>query len=184
MSNQGFGGDDDKDKNDIERLLDGLSSAKNWYEKNKDLFDRFKSQGSSVSLDSGEPISEAHVDEDKVLIVADVTGVNATNLSLEFFDDKIEGTFGDREFVVDVPADVDEDTIEADMKNGVLRVEIEREDVDDDDITVDSIDHTDDTIGVGESFDEDDIDADDGPVDLDNVFDAADDIDYDSEEDN
>lgn len=169
MSKQGFGGDDDEEKSDIERLLDGFSSAKSWYESNKDLFERFTQEGELVDLDGGDPISEAHVDEEKVLIVADVSGVNATDLELSFYNNKVEGKLGTREFTVDVPNDVDEDSIEADMKNGVLRVELDREDEPDDDLTVDTVDHTDDTIdseeealdNLEEMFENDDEDEED-----------------------
>jgi len=147
MSRQGFGGDDDDNKSDIERLLDGFSSAKQWYEENSDLFDRFMEGGSSVDLSGSEPISEAHVDEEKVLIVADVSGVNATNLSLSFYEGRVKGKLGSREFDVNVPNDVDEDSIEADMKNGVLRVELDRVGDSGDDLTVESVDHTDEAIG-------------------------------------
>jgi len=146
MSRQGFGGDDDDNRSDIERLLDGFSSAKQWYEENSDLFERFMEGGSSVDLSGSEPISEAHVDEERVLIVADVSGVNATNLSLSFYEGRVKGELGSREFDVNVPNDVDEDSIEADMKNGVLRVELDRVEDSDDDLTIESVDHTDDTI--------------------------------------
>lgn len=143
MSRQGFGGDDDDNKSDIERLLDGISSAKQWYEQNSDLFERFAEGGSSVDLDGDDPLSEAHVNEERVLIVADVSGAASTDLELSFYENKVSGKLGDREFTVDVPSDVDEDSIEADMKNGVLRVELERENEPGDSLTVDTIDNTD-----------------------------------------
>jgi len=174
MSRQGFGGDDDDNKNDIERLLNGLSSAKSWYEDNKDLFERFASGGESVDLAGGEPISEAHVDEDKVLIVADVSGVDATQLELDFYDNRVEGKFGGRKFNVDVPSDVDEDSIEADMKNGVLRVELDREGDDGDTLDVTSVDHTDDTIGEEEEDEPEDMEELPEAEELEDLFDDDD----------
>jgi len=140
MSRQGFGGDDDDDRSDVERLLDGFTSARDWYERNKDIFEKFSQKSNNVDLAGGEPISEAHVDSDKVLIVADVSGVNATDLELSFYDGKVEGRFGERDFKVSVPNDVDEDSAQADMKNGVLRVKLQREDNDPESVSVDTVD--------------------------------------------
>lgn len=150
MSRQGFGGDDDGNENDIERLLEGLQSAKQWYDNNRDLFDRLTGDPGGVDLAGGEPVSEAHVDEDRVLIVADVTGTNATELNLKFYDGKVKGKLGDRKFSVNVPNDVIEDSIEADMKNGVLRVDIERENASQDETGIGDINVVDDDIPTGE----------------------------------
>lgn len=172
MSSQGFGGDDDEDKNDVERLLEGLQSAKSWYDNNRDLFERLAGNTGGVDLAGGEPVSEAHVDEDRVLIVADVAGEDDTELRLKFYDGKVKGKLGDRKFSVNVPNDVEEDSIEADMKNGVLRVEIEREGDSQEDNGLSDINVVDEDIPTGQDGEEGGEESGDGGDSEEGVDDA------------
>jgi len=83
-----------------------------------------------------------------------------------------------------VPADVNEDSIEADMKNGVLRVELEREDTEDEELTVDTINRTDEKISGENSNDVDEVGDLDEEPDLTELFDEEESEDDDDDEDN
>jgi HSP20 family molecular chaperone IbpA len=174
MSKQGFGGDDDKDKNDIERLLDGFKSAKKWYENNQDLFARFTADASALDLSNSEPVSEAHIKDDEVLIVADVSGATSNQLAVKFYKNSLKCELGGRKFTVDVPQDVDEDSLEASMNNGVLRVKLDRENGVSDELEVSDVQSTDETIGdedEGSLYDDAEVDE---PDRLDRLFDDED----------
>lgn len=171
MSKQGFGGDDDKDKNDIERLLDGLKSAKDWYEQNQDLFARFSGDSTALDLSDSEPVSEAHISDDEVLIVADVSGAKSSQLAVKFYKNSLECELGGKKFTVEVPQDVDEDSMEASMNNGVLRVKLDRNNGPADDVEISDVESTDETIGDPPDEDLYGDEEGDGTDELDELFD-------------
>jgi len=168
--------DEDSDS-DVERVLDGIESAKNWYDENKDLIERFTGGGNGVDLTDTGPMTEAEIHDDRVIVVADVPGVRPTDMRVKFYENAIECSIDGESFKATVPRDVDEDSLRADMKNGVLRVEMERENAAQDKAIGNNISHTDDSIpnpeddGIGEQDDSDPIDELTDLVDDDNVQD-------------
>jgi HSP20 family molecular chaperone IbpA len=168
---------DDSSDSDVERVLDGIESAKKWYDENKDLIERFTGGGNGVDLTDTGPMTEAEVHDDRVIVVADVPGVRPTDMRVKFYENAIQCTIDGESFKATVPSDVDEDSLSADMKNGVLRVEMERENAAQDEAVSSNISHTDDTIpnpegdGIGERDEGDPVDELADLVDDDNAQD-------------
>ena len=131
--------DDPVDK--IDRLFDAVEKMRDVYENNKDLVDGVGSGRDSISLDDKEPLTEAHLTDDEVIVVADVNKSAPVEMAVGFKEDSILFEVDGEEFEVDVPADVEEESLDASIKNGVLRVELDRADEGPVEITdIDSID--------------------------------------------
>jgi len=147
---------DDNNNNgtDVERVLDAISSAKEWYNQNSDLFDGIGGAVKAVDMDAPEPLTEAHINEDEVKIVAEVRDSNVTQIGVGFDDGVMKCELSERQFEVDVPNDIDESSLEATMANGVMEVTIDRVQTETNDIEVVSKDSTDET--VDELFDNSD----------------------------
>lgn len=142
----------DRNDSDVERLLDAVSSAKEWYNQNKDLFAGMGEVASSMDMDAPEPLTEAHISEDTVKVVAEVRESNVTQIGVGFDDGTMVCEVSDRQFEVEVPDDIDETSMEATMSNGVLEVNIDRTETTEETIDVVTEAETDDT--VDELFDD------------------------------
>lgn len=154
---------DKDDRADIDETIDSVMEA---FDKVSDVAEQFGLVGDANSMastshdiDPPEPIVESHVDEDEVVVVAEKTGEKIEELGVNFKDETLELIMGKDKARVGVPDDIVEDSISADMKNGVLRVTIDREVEDDDadveiDFDSDSIeDDTDNDFGADEEED-------------------------------
>ena len=56
----------------------------------------------------------------RVIVVADVPGGRPTDMRVKFYENAIKCSIDGESFKTTVPSDVDEDSLRADMKNGVL----------------------------------------------------------------
>ena len=145
--------DNNNNESDVERLIDAFSSAKSWYEDNQDLFNGVGAVANRVDMTAPEPLSEAHIKEDEVRVVAEVRESGVNQIGVSFNDGIMVCEVADRQLEVDVPRDVDEDSLEATMSNGVLEVTVQRTIDTDNSVDVIMEDDTDDT--VDELFDDD-----------------------------
>ena len=118
------GSDDFSDK--VGSFFDTIDSLREAYENNKDVVDGIAGGSNALDLEGREPLSEAHLTDDEVVIVADVGLSGPVKMEVGFEDEKVWFNADGKYFEVDVPDDVVEDTLDASMTNGVLRVSIER----------------------------------------------------------
>lgn len=118
--------DDPVDK--IDRLFDAVEKMRDVYENNKDLVGNIGEDGDTITLDDKEPLTEAHLTDDEVVVVADVNKSAPLEMAVGFKENSILFDVDGKEFEVDVPADVKEESLDASIKNGVLRVELDRAD--------------------------------------------------------
>jgi len=136
----------DRNDSDVERVLDALSSAKEWYSENRDLFAGVSEVTSKVDMSAPEPLTEAHISDDEVKIVAEVRDSDVTQMSVGFDDGVMVCEVAGRSFQVDVPEDIDKESVEATMSNGVLEVTIDRLDEPQNSIDVIHEEQTDETV--------------------------------------
>ena len=138
--------------NPAEQLANLFSDIRSVYEKNSELFDMFRDKKETVDLSGKEPLTEAFVSDDMVKVVAEVSSEPPVNLGYAYSGDELNLDIDGRKVVVEVPDDIDEDTIEASMNNGIMRIEIQRAD--------DSFEDDSDKVTI-EKDDDDEIDFDD-----------------------
>jgi len=114
----------------IDRLFNAIDTMKDVYENNKDIVEDVGDNGGEISFEDKEPLTEAHLTEGNVVVVADLGVSGPLDMGIKFNNSTVKFDIGGEEFEVHVPADVKEDTVDASITNGVLRVEMEREDND------------------------------------------------------
>jgi hypothetical protein len=125
----------DKDDNNsslVEDLIDLGTKAKEVYEKHGD---KLGDKGQNINLDSPDPLTEAHVRQDHVEIVSEVGAEKGSKIGFSFPDgpqDQLRMEVSGESFTFDIPDDINEDSVEATVKNGVLTVTMERESDQDD----------------------------------------------------
>ncbi len=112
--------------NTVEQLTNLFGDIRNIYEKHSDLFQTLGADKEKVDLSGKEPLTEAFVSEDTVKIVAEVSSDPPVRLGYVYDGGELNLDIGGRGVVVEVPDDIEEDTIEASMNNGIMRIEIER----------------------------------------------------------
>lgn len=116
MSEEGEGSD----------LFDMVDRAISFYEKNKETFEGVVPNDSSVTIDDEDPLKQALVDDDKAMITVDVGTDEIGDIRLALNGTTAEVKVGGQTITADVPADVDMDSAEAHLNNGVLEVQIPR----------------------------------------------------------
>jgi hypothetical protein len=138
------------DDSDIEDTIDKLSemvkTGASWWESNKHYFTDETGGGESINMSGPDPLREAHIDQDTVRVVSEVKSGSVSSMGVNYTDEGVEFVLGDERFVADVPDDIIEGSIDATMKNGVLRVMFDRDNADeneDDDIALDINDNDD-----------------------------------------
>lgn len=117
------------DDNTVERIFDLAQEAKELYDENKDLVHSVvPSSPSTVNLDSPDPMAEAHINDDEVIIVVEVdTSSGGLELKADIEDGMMNFNVAGESFVVDIPDDVVEESLDATINNGVLRATMDRE---------------------------------------------------------
>jgi Hsp20/alpha crystallin family. len=95
---------------------------------NEDLISSLGSKSIDGELSVQEPLAEAQVSDDEVLIVAEVKDSNINEMSVSFVDGVMMFTLGGETYEAAVPSDVIEDSVSAHLNNGVLRITVERAD--------------------------------------------------------
>lgn len=118
----------------IEIVEKGLDLLK----ENEDLLNSLGSKSVDGELSVQEPLAEAQVSEDEVLIVAEVMDNDIDEMSVRFEDGAMMFSLGGNTYEAQVPPDVIEDTVSANLNNGVLRLTVERMNEDNSD-TVDVV---------------------------------------------
>lgn len=139
----------DNNDNSIEQFLELVEGAKELYDDNRELFNNvLPNKGNVVNLDGPEPMAEAHINEDEVVIVAEVGDSGDLQLKASFDDGKMDFSVADERFSVNVPDDVVEDSLEATVNNGVLRATMKRQVEEDITVSVEKDSDDDDVIGI------------------------------------
>lgn len=117
----------DRDNNDkIENILDAIDGAAEVVRQNKDLLDSVMGDSSDESLDLREPLSDAQVTEDEVVVVAELKDEKPEEMGVRFEEGVMYMTIGDLTLRARVPDDVIQESVDASMNNGVLRVSVDR----------------------------------------------------------
>jgi HSP20 family molecular chaperone IbpA len=106
----------------IEMIEKGLDLLK----ENEDLLNSLGSKSVDGELSVQEPLAEAQVSEDEVLIVAEVRDNDIDEMSVRFEDGAMMFSLGGNTYEAQVPPDVIEDSVSAHLNNGVLRLTMER----------------------------------------------------------
>lgn len=108
-------------------IFDVLDKATELYNEHKDTLRDVAPETGSVTINDEEPLKQALVDDEKVLVTVDVGegGVENIRLNLDGTTAKVE--VGGKNVTAEVPEDVNMDNASAVMNNGVLEVIIPRE---------------------------------------------------------
>lgn len=115
-------GDDSERGESIIDIVDGITQIAR---ENKDLLESFfGDSGRELSLE--EPLTEAHVTDDKVKVVAELRGEKPNEMGVRFEGGEMYMSIGDTTLRARVPDDIVEDSVDAQMNNGVLRIEVDR----------------------------------------------------------
>jgi len=156
-------GKDDKDRDIVDlfnSLAEGAEKMKEIADENEDLINDFFGGGSSTKIDDPEPLRESHITEDSVKIVAEVSDDGFQNMGVKFKEGELMIEAGEDKLVAQVPNDIIKDSVDAKLNNGVLIVEMDRED---DEIDPDTVVEVDNDIPEGEGVpDLDDLDEEGG----------------------
>lgn len=108
-------------------IFDILDKAVDLYEDNKDVIKDIAPGDESITIDGEEPLKQALVDDDKVIITVDVVGkdIQDVRIALEGTEAKI--VIAGDPIKAQVPSDVNMEEAQAELNNGVLEVVIPRE---------------------------------------------------------
>jgi len=146
-------GRDRDDDSDVSDMIDMLDKALDLVKEHEDKLNGFVGSGVDDTFTVREPLAEAEVKDDRVVVVAEARGQNGSEMSVSFGNGIMKFTLGDKQYEAEVPNDIVEESVSAEINNGVLRVEVERENKDDEGQEVD-IDWKDESIVDEEEEDE------------------------------
>jgi HSP20 family molecular chaperone IbpA len=110
----------------IDSYIDMIEKGLDLLKENEDLLNSLGSKSVDGELSVQEPLAEAQVSEDEVLIVAEVRDNDIDEMSVRFEDGAMMFSLGGKTYEAQVPPDVIEDTVSAHLNNGVLRLTVER----------------------------------------------------------
>jgi len=110
----------------IDSYIDMIEKGLDLLKENEDLLNSLGSKSVDGELSVQEPLAEAQVSEDEVLIVAEVRDNDIDEMSVRFEDGAMMFSLGGNTYEAQVPPDVIEDTVSAHLNNGVLRLTVER----------------------------------------------------------
>lgn len=82
--------------------------------------------GKIANLQDADPLREAHIREDEVLIVLQHSDEPPKEVSAELVGGVLTLKMSDQEFVAEVPDDIELETMETNYSNGVFEVSVER----------------------------------------------------------
>jgi len=114
------------DDNKGSDLFDMIDRAVSFYEKNKDTIEGAVGTEDGIKLDDDEPLKQASVTDDEVMITVDVGVDDLENIRLALNGTTAQIVVGGKTITAEVPSDVDMDDPEANLNNGVLEVRIPR----------------------------------------------------------
>jgi len=114
------------DSNKGSDIFDIVDRAVSFYEKNKDTIRGATGMGDSIELDDDDPLKQASVTDEEVMITVDVGVEDLENIRLALNGTTAEIVVGGQTVTANVPSDVDMDSPEANLNNGVLEVRIPR----------------------------------------------------------
>lgn len=112
---------------DDDDLFDLVKKAGDIVEENEDFIRDILGGGSSLDMGSDSPLSKSVVEEDEVIIVADVGDANFDSVQLDTNGDQVVIKVNNEKIEATVPEDTNTDNPDAQYKNGVLEVTFERE---------------------------------------------------------
>lgn len=121
----------DGNNNVTDSVIEMLQTVESLIDNNKDLIDNVVGDagvGGSIDMGQYEPLVERSVSEEKVVLVAEVGTLENKEISVGINGSKVVMTAnGDSIEADNIPKDVDLSELEAGYKNGVLTVEIPRD---------------------------------------------------------
>lgn len=120
---------DDPDDNDD--IIDMARKASNFIEQNEGFIRDILGGGKSLDLGSDSPLSESRVEEDQVVIVADVGSASFDSIGLDTDGNDVVIDVNGKKVEATVPDDTVTDDPDAKYNNGVLEVVFDREGGDD-----------------------------------------------------
>lgn len=123
-------GRDRNDDNRVSDVIDAIEGAADIIRRNQDLLDDFVGGGGEEQLELREPLSDAQVNDDEVIVVAELKNKKPEEMGVRFEDGVMYLTIGDLTLRARVPDDVVQESVEATMNNGVLRVSVDRANTD------------------------------------------------------
>lgn len=120
-----------REPDDGDDIFDLVKKAGDIVDENEDFIRDILGSTSSLDLGSDSPLSESVVDDDEVMIVADVGDADFESVKLDANGDKVSITVNGKTIEATVPEDTLTDDPDAQYNNGVLEVRFEREGGDD-----------------------------------------------------
>jgi HSP20 family molecular chaperone IbpA len=117
---------DKDDNNPVEDFLDMVERGLEVARDHEDTISRFVGGDKEMNLTVKEPLAEAQISDDEVVIVAEARGGEPGEMNVRFGDGAMHFSFGGNQYKVDIPDDVIEDSVDAQYNNGVLRVTLDR----------------------------------------------------------
>jgi len=153
----------DRDDNTVESILDMAETVMDFAREHEDVLQSIGGDSGGTKLNVQEPLAEAHIKDDEVVIVAEAEDEDVDEMSVKFEEGTFVFNLGGTVYEAEVPPDVVEDSVNASLNNGVLRVTLDRMNTDDfksvqvENEGVDEKQDIDDIIGDGEDDSEIDV---------------------------
>lgn len=108
-------------KNDIDRFLELLDTAREMVEENREFIDGFVGGGDTLLIDETQPLRELQVEDDEVTIITEVSG-NFESIGVSQKGSTLTIDVGPEQMSFRCPSDVVTEKMEAQLKNGILTV--------------------------------------------------------------
>lgn len=116
-----------REPDDGDDIFDLVKKAGDIMDENEDLIRDLLGRSSSLDMGSDSPLSESVVEDDEVVIVADVGDADFESVKLDANGDEVSITVNGKTIEATVPDDTLTDDPDAQYNNGVLEVRFERE---------------------------------------------------------
>lgn len=133
---------DDEDSNSdniFKDILDLAEAGSSFLDENRETINRVVgnvANSARLRVNEMRPLTEVQLTDDKLIVVVEVKEASLDSVDISMKEDEmVVGYGGEKVVVEDVPDDVNLDNGDADLKNGVLTLEIPREETDNEEET-------------------------------------------------
>lgn len=116
-------------KETFEALFDMAGDAMDFIEENEERIQNLLGNSNEFSMDEQSPLKEAQKLDDKVIFVAETPGEGISSISTKYYEkqNKLEVEIGGETVTLLIPEDCLPSEAEANISNGVLQLDIPRE---------------------------------------------------------
>jgi HSP20 family molecular chaperone IbpA len=116
-------------KETFEALFDMANDAMEFIEDNEEKLQKILGNSNEFSMDEQSPLKEAQKLDDKVIFVAETPGDGISSISTKYYEkqNKLEVDIGGDTVTLLIPEDCIPNEAEANISNGILQLDIPRE---------------------------------------------------------